>query len=174
MCQEVLQCKKMGVSGVAVGFLHRDLSVDIKKTKQMVDLAAPMQVTFHRAFDLCVQPQKALEDIIACGCRRLLTSGGKSVAFEGIESLQNIVKQANKRIRIIAAAGINSNNVAEIITRTQIDEVHASCKHVIAQINENHTDIHFDFSNVSFAETDAREVAAIMNQLSRLGSIHRN
>ncbi|MDR1345461.1 MAG: copper homeostasis protein CutC, partial [Bacteroidales bacterium] len=74
MCQEVQQCKRMGVSGVAVGFLHRDLSVDIKKTEQIVDLAAPMQVTFHRAFDLCVQPQKALEDIIACGCRRLLTS----------------------------------------------------------------------------------------------------
>jgi len=161
MKQEVIQCKKMDVAGIVIGLLHSNYTIDIDKTRQMVELAFPMQVTFHRAFDICKYPQEALEDIISCGCHRLLTSGNKPTAFEGIDNLQQIVKQANRRIGIIAAAGINSKNVVDIIARTHVNEVHASCKHTISQYGDR------------FTETDPNEVTAILNQINMDVSTNR-
>ena len=111
-----------------VGFLHPDGTIDTELTRHFVEIAAPLPVTFHRAFDECKEPLKALEQIIDCGCKRILTSGCKPTAMEGAEMLQQLVKQANGRITILAGSGITPENAVELREKTGVPEIHGSCK----------------------------------------------
>ncbi|MEG1556407.1 MAG: copper homeostasis protein CutC [Bacteroidales bacterium] len=128
MINDIKMCKLLGVAGIVTGFLHEDGKVDKERTAAAVQSAWPLEVTFHRAFDECTQWQQALEDIIACGCRRILTSGFKATAEEGIENLKAVVKWADSRIIILPGSGINSYNVVKILTETGATEIHGSCK----------------------------------------------
>ena len=128
MEEDVEYCKKAGVAGIVVGFLHPDGTIDTELTKRFVKLAAPLPVTFHRAFDRCIDPLKSLEQIIDCGCARILTSGCKPTAIEGAVVLQQLVKQANGRITILAGSGVTPENAAELKRRTNVPEIHGSCK----------------------------------------------
>lgn len=153
MKQDVQVCKQLGVSAVVIGFLRADRSVDMERTREIVRLAAPMEVTFHRAFDLAVDKEKALEDVIACGCHRLLTSGGEKNAYQGLGMLRRLKEQAADRILIMAGAGIASANAAEIASITGVDELHASCKKLS--------------KDASYLETDEDEVRALFKVLSK-------
>ncbi len=128
MKQDIAQCKKLGVKGIVVGFLSEDGSVDVSKTKQIVEMASPMEVTFHRAFDRTSDWEKSLEDIIHCGCHRILTSGLCNSALEGVSNLQKIISKANNRIIIVPGGGISHHNALEIASITSATELHASCK----------------------------------------------
>lgn len=128
MEQDVEFCKQAGVAGIVVGFLHPDGSIDTELTRRFVKLAAPLPVTFHRAFDRCPEPLKALEQIIDCGCARILTSGCKPTAMEGADMLQQLVKQANGRIKILAGSGVTPENAAALKQQTGVPEIHGSCK----------------------------------------------
>ena len=128
MEEDVAFCKKAGVAGIVVGFLHPDRSIDTELTRRFVKLAAPVPVTFHRAFDRCAEPMKALEQIIDCGCARILTSGCKPTAIEGAEILQQLVKQADGRIKILAGSGVTPENAVELRQKTDVPEIHGSCK----------------------------------------------
>ena len=128
MEEDVAYCKKAGVAGIVVGFLHPDGSIDTELTRRFVKLAAPVPVTFHRAFDRCPKPLKALEQIIDCGCARILTSGCKPTAMEGADMLQQLVKQADGRIKILAGSGVTPDNAVELKQRTNVPEIHGSCK----------------------------------------------
>ncbi|MFV0396804.1 MAG: copper homeostasis protein CutC, partial [Bacteroidales bacterium] len=77
--------------------------------------ASPMEVTFHRAFDMVADPSKALEDLIEAGCKRVLTSGGRNSAPEGIEWLTQLSTQANGRIKIMAGSGVNASNARSLM-----------------------------------------------------------
>ncbi len=121
-------CHKHGIPGVVIGFLNPDFSIDMDKCRLALQTAGSMQVTFHRAFDRCKDWPTSIEQIIDCGFHRILTSGQQPTAPEGAETLADIVKQAQQRITILAGGGISSNNVAALIQRTHVDEVHASCK----------------------------------------------
>ncbi len=121
-------CKRAGVAGIVVGFLHPDGSIDTELTRRFVKLAAPLPVTFHRAFDRCPEPLKALEQIIECGCARILTSGCKPTAMEGADLLKQLVKQANGRIKILAGSGVTPENAAVLREKTGAPEIHGSCK----------------------------------------------
>ena len=121
-------CRRQGIPGVVVGFLQPDFSIDVEKSRLAVQAAGSMQVTFHRAFDRCKDWSTALEQIIDCGYHRILTSGQQATASQGATTLADIVKQAQHRITILAGSGVKSDNVSELIRRTQVDEVHASCK----------------------------------------------
>ncbi|MCR4826236.1 MAG: copper homeostasis protein CutC [Bacteroidales bacterium] len=121
-------CKKAGVAGIVVGFLHPDGSIDTELTRRFVKLAAPLPVTFHRAFDRCPEPLKALEQIIDCGCARILTSGCKPTAIEGADLLKQLVQQANGRIKILAGSGVTPENAAALREKTGVSEIHGSCK----------------------------------------------
>lgn len=160
---DVVQCKELGIAGVVVGFLNEDLAVDFEKTAEIVKLAAPMEVTFHRAIDICCDLKNGLEQIIKAGCHRVLTSGQKKSAFEGISVLKELVRQADGRIKILAGSGINAQNVKEIIEKTGVEEVHASCKKVVSQNIEYSEEQFLDRSNVFHSETDVEEVRRIMN-----------
>lgn len=128
MEKDVAFCKEAGASGIVVGFLHPDGTIDTVLTRRFVELSAPLPVTFHRAFDECADPMNALEQIIDCGCARILTSGCKPTAMEGAEMLQKLVKQADGRIKILAGSGVTPENAAALREKTGVEEIHGSCK----------------------------------------------
>ena len=128
MEEDVAFCKEAGASGIVVGFLHPDGSIDTELTRRFVELSAPLPVTFHRAFDECADPLNALEQIIECGCARILTSGCKPTAIEGAEMLQQLVKQADGRITILAGSGVTPGNAVALREKTGVKEIHGSCK----------------------------------------------
>lgn len=128
MEEDVTFCKEAGASGIVVGFLHPDGSIDTELTRRFVELSAPLPVTFHRAFDECADPLNALEQIIECGCARILTSGCKPTAIEGAEMLKQLVKQADGRITILAGSGVTPENAVALREKTGVKEIHGSCK----------------------------------------------
>lgn len=133
ICHEVEMCRKCGAAAVVVGFLTPDGMIDEEKTRQVVQLAAPMEVTFHRAFDEMRQdPLDALEAVIRCGCHRILTSGCQPSAEQGIVTLKKLVEAAAGRITILAGAGVTPQNAARILSETGATEIHGSCKHTLA------------------------------------------
>jgi copper homeostasis protein len=132
ICADIEFCKAAGVKGIVIGLLNADGSVDIERTSQLVNLAAPMEVTFHRAFDLCQNPSLALEQIIAAKAHRILTSGQESTAKNGIPLIEKLVQQADGRIIIMPGGGINIHNVDEIIQKTGVEEIHLSAKVPVA------------------------------------------
>lgn len=124
----------LGAHAVVIGFLTPDGDIDIKKTRLAVEAADGMDVTFHRAFDDCRDPNTALEQIIDCGCQKLLTSGCKPTAWEGRKMLRQLIERAGRRIGIIGASGITVDNVSNIVKETGLYEVHASLKHTIGDL----------------------------------------
>ena len=123
----ILRCKELSVHAVVVGFLTDDGRVDVALTRRMVQLAAPMEVTFHRAFDEARQdPLEALQAIASCGCTRLLTSGQAPTALEGADVIRRLVGTTG--VKILAGSGVTPLNVRELIERTGVAEVHGSCK----------------------------------------------
>ena len=125
-------CRKLGAHAVVVGFLTPDGIIDEERTRHIVQFAAPMQVTFHRAFDEIRQdPLDALEAVIRCGCHRILTSGCSPDAEQGIPTLRTLQVAAAGRITILAGAGITPLNAARIVQETGVTEIHGSCKHTL-------------------------------------------
>ena len=127
MQEDIRMAKELGCDGVVLGILQKDGKVNIVQTKAMVELAKPMPVTFHRAIDMTPDYQEALENIIKAGCDRILTSGQKNTAFEGIEAIENLVKQAHGRIEIMAGSGVNADN-AQALIHTGVDALHLTGK----------------------------------------------
>lgn len=128
MKDDILFCKEHGAKGVVLGMLKENGSVDMERTAELVRLARPMQVTFHRAFDLAADPFIALEDIIALGIERILTSGQAVTAIEGAPLIRALIKQSAGRIILMPGSGIGEHNVLELIRSTGADEIHASLR----------------------------------------------
>ncbi len=126
MKDDIDACKQMGVHGVVVGILFPDGSVNKVRTRELVERAKPMSVTFHRAFDMTRDPQQALEDIIETGCSRVLTSGQQPTAMEGKDLIAKLVTQAGARIIVMPGVAIRENNIAELIRTTKAQEFHTA------------------------------------------------
>lgn len=131
MTDDIVAARETGAHGVVIGALTPDGDIDIAACRRMVEAAAGMNVTFHRAFDLCRDPFEALRQIIDLGCNRLLTSGQAASAIEGVELLRELVEKADGKLTILAGGGVNPENAAEIIRRLGTNEVHASARHTI-------------------------------------------
>lgn len=126
MQQTILLCKKLDYNGIVLGILNEDDTIDVERTKQLVALANPLPVTFHRAFDKVPNFEIALEDVIKTGCKRVLTSGGKPSAFEGKEEIRNLIEKATKRITILPGGGIRSQHLKELSNYTKATEFHSA------------------------------------------------
>jgi copper homeostasis protein len=126
MRQDVLTAKQLGADGAVFGILLEDGDVDRQRTQHLIELARPMNVTFHRAFDMARDLSRALEEIVSTGAERVLTSGGEDTAAAGAARIAKLLKQAGKRIVVVAASGINESNVREVLARTGVSEIHAS------------------------------------------------
>ncbi len=131
--EDVMHARTLGASGVVIGILLRDGRVDIGRTSELVALAAPVEVTFHRAFDLTPELDEALEAVIATGCHRLLTSGGQRTAIEGADTLSRLVSLGAGRIEIAAGGGLRPNNAAELVQRTRVKHVHSSLRRKVEE-----------------------------------------
>ncbi|MEJ2794772.1 copper homeostasis protein CutC [Iodobacter sp. LRB] len=128
MQRDIIACKKLGVEGVVIGILTANGHIDVPRCKALVELASPMQVTFHRAFDVAQNPLKALEDVIASGCNRLLSSGQAATASEGAAMLKTLQTAAGDRLIVMPGAGVRSNNIAELVAATGCKEFHTSAR----------------------------------------------
>ena len=131
MKNDIQICKELGFAGVVIGLLLPDGSIDKERTKLLVDLAAPMAVTFHRAFDRCKDPIQGLHDIIETGCKRILTSGQVPSAPNALDLLQTLVHEAGDKIIIMPGSGVRGNNIENIKQVTKAKEFHSSARKVV-------------------------------------------
>lgn len=128
MRNDIRLARKLGAAGVVIGALMPDGSIDEEAIHCMMDETEGLSVTFHRAFDVCREPEEALEKIISIGCHRLLTSGQATTAEQGIPMLKKLVEQADGRIIIMPGAGVNPQNASRILEETGALEIHGSLR----------------------------------------------
>lgn len=129
MQRDIETCVALGCDGVVLGALDADGNVDIARCRTLIAAAGQLGVTFHRAFDLSRDPAQALEDIVALGCERILTSGAQTSAAEGAALIHDLVVQTAGRLTVMPGAGVTAQNIAALAAATGADEFHASAKH---------------------------------------------
>jgi len=128
MREDLLHANTLRVSGFVLGILRADGTVDIERTRELVDLAAPLEITFHRAFDYTASLDQALEDVIATGCKRVLTSGGARDVLAGADTLARLVELAAGRIEIAAGGGLRIRDAAALARATRASHFHGSLR----------------------------------------------
>lgn len=128
MKYDIMAAKRLGMDGVVLGILDKSGRIDEDRCRELIQVASPMPVTCHRAFDLTPDPLEALEACIRSGFSRILTSGRASSAAAGIPLLRELRQEAGERIVILAGVGIHAANVASIVSETGIHEVHFSAR----------------------------------------------
>ena len=131
MKHDIQAARELGCAGISIGAQKLDGTIDLDWMKRIVDWAGPMQVTCHRVFDTTPDPFRALEDLIAAGCTRILTSGQKASAPEGSMLLGKLIVQSAGRITIMPGAGVKSSNLTQLILESGAHEYHASAKKVL-------------------------------------------
>ncbi|MFL5742900.1 MAG: copper homeostasis protein CutC [Flavisolibacter sp.] len=167
MRQDVLRCKELGCDGIVVGMLLRDGSIDLKRTSSLVDLAYPLEVSFHRAFDRCKDPIGALEQLINIGCQRILTSGQKPTAPEGLDLIAQLVKASNERIIIMPGSGVRKENIREIAEKTGARELHSSLRtKILSQMEYIHPSFSESEESYKNPHIISEEVKALRNALN--------
>jgi len=125
ICEDIKQFKSLGIDGIVAGVLKDNGEVDIKRTTELVNLAKPMTFTFSRAFDFCIDPNKAANDVIKCGANRILTSGMKKSVNDGLKNIQLLQKNFGDKIIIMPGGGLNIKNAC-LLTGEGIKEFHLS------------------------------------------------
>lgn len=128
MLAGIQTCKRLNVDGIVTGMLNPDLSIDKDRCNELINLAHPLPVTFHRAFDVVRDPFQALEELIALRFDRILTSGQQEDAGKGAPLISRLVNQARNRISILAGGGITEENIVLIIQQSGANEFHFSAK----------------------------------------------
>ena len=128
MTEQIAKARQLGAQGVVWGALTGEGDIDMPLCRRLMEASQGMSVTFHRAFDVCRRPAESLEDIIAIGCHRLLTSGQAPSAQEGIPLLRQLTEQAAGRIIIMPGAGVGPQNAAQILSETGATEIHGSLR----------------------------------------------
>ncbi|HUX95618.1 MAG TPA: copper homeostasis protein CutC [Bacteroidales bacterium] len=131
MRRDIDICGESGVDGVVIGILTHDGLIDVERTAKLVEYATPMSVTFHRAYDMCADPLKGLEDIIDTGADRLLTSGQKNKTVDGVELIRKLINIASGRIIIMPGGGIDDLNIASVAKLSGASEFHLTGRKTI-------------------------------------------
>lgn len=140
---------KHGTDGIAFGCLSDDAEVDMLKTSQIIEIINKYncEAVFHRAFDCVNNPYKSIESLIKAGVTRILTSGQKPKAIEGIDLIKDLQKNYGNDIQILAGSGINSSNAKTIIDTANINQVHSSCKNWIVDKTTSVKDISYSYAD---------------------------
>jgi len=156
MRRSIGEAKRAGMDGVVLGILKNERRVDIGRTRELVEFARPLDVTFHRAFDDCADLREALEDVIQTGASRILTSGGAKSAPEGASMLAELVQLAGERVVILPGSGINASNISEVAKHTHAREFHSGLG----------TRLPYGSANYELFKTEIREMAGILDRYS--------
>jgi len=126
MKRDIAIAKQLSADGVVLGILNREGKVDRERTSALIELARPLRVTFHRAFDMTRDPYEALEAIIELGVERILTSGQEASVLEGLDLLTELIRRANQRIIIMPCGGVNERNIRKVIAASGASEIHVT------------------------------------------------
>jgi copper homeostasis protein len=132
MSRDIATAKDLGANGVVLGILDTDGNVNVPRTRELVELARPLNVTFHRAFDMSADLFRAFEKVLATGAERLLTSGGEPTCLQGADTIARLVKAARGRITIMAGGGIGHSEAVTLIERTGVTEIHVGLSSPVA------------------------------------------
>ncbi len=166
MKTDIMACRQLGCNGVVTGMLRADGSVDKERCSQLVEIAFPMEVTFHRAFDRTNDPFAALEDIIAIGCERILTSGQKPNAMEGAGLIASLVEKADERIVIMPGSGVRSDNISELSAITKAHEFHTSARiNINSRMNFTQEGLKEKLQSVSVDMEEVKKIKEILSAL---------
>ncbi|RXK61853.1 copper homeostasis protein CutC [Lacibacter luteus] len=169
MKEDIKLCKQLGCDGVVFGLLNTDGTVDKERTAQLVELAYPMGVTFHRAFDRARDAFEALETIIDIGCERVLTSGLHPNVTEGKDVLKQLVTAADDRIIIMPGSGVRHTNLAELAQFTGAVELHTSARTNLASgMKYINTQMNEDLLSVTVDEAEVLACVHALKQLQQL------
>jgi copper homeostasis protein len=133
MRREIEIAKQVGVDGIVLGLLKAEGRVDVERSRDLIQQARPLPVTFHRAFDECSDLAGALEDVVKAGATRLLTSGGRPTAPEALGVLGELVKAAGERLGVMPGSGLHAGNIREAVEKTGAREYHAGLSSVVAR-----------------------------------------
>ena len=128
MAEDIRLVKALGADGVVIGCLTSAGDIDVARTAKLIDLARPMNVTFHRAFDMCRDPRQGLEELIRLGVDRVLTSGQEASVLEGLDLIRELHQQAAGRIILMPGGGLTVRNVKKIVDLSGVSEVHLSAR----------------------------------------------
>lgn len=128
MQYDIVQAKQLGANGIVIGMLLPDGAIDKARTAQLVAIARPLNVTFHRAFDMARDPVQALEDLIELGIDRVLTSGQEDSALEGLDLITALVQQAKQRIIVMPGGGVTERNLKKIVSQSGVREIHMTAR----------------------------------------------
>lgn len=166
MLVDIQFCKDAGCDGVVIGILNIDGTVDVERTKALIEAARPMQVTFHRAFDKCASPITSLAVLIELGIDRLLTSGMQDKAVDGIELLKQLVEYAEGKIVIMPGAAVDSSNIAMILNTTGAIAIHSSAKEtIVSSMSYDRTEV--TSMNESIYSTSKEKVHQLVDILKK-------
>ncbi|MCB0060498.1 MAG: copper homeostasis protein CutC [Caldilineaceae bacterium] len=170
MQHDITQAKALGADGVVIGLLRPDGTIDTERTAILVALARPLPVTFHRAFDMTANADQALEDLIALGVDRVLTSGHEQTAVDGLEQIAALVKQANARIIVMPGGGITEENAALIVQQSGVREIHLSARSTVeSRMTYRNDRVYMGLPGLPEFQrktTDGNRVRAVVNRLT--------
>ena len=124
MKEDIKVFKDLGVKGLVLGCLTSDNKIDLELTKELVDLAYPMEVTFHKAIDEILNPLDYIDDLVNIGIKRILTSGGEATALEGKDLINEMIKKSNGRLKIVVAGKVTKGNLNGLSNLISADEFH--------------------------------------------------
>jgi copper homeostasis protein len=128
MREDVRVARELGADGVVFGLLTATGEIDVPRTRELIELSRPLKVTFHRAFDVCRDANRALADLVELGVDRVLTSGQEPTCLEGLETLAALQRQAAGRIIVMPGGGLNPRNIRRIVEATGVQEVHLGAR----------------------------------------------
>ena len=168
MRRDIEACASLGCDGVVVGVLNAEGQVDMPRCRELISAAGQMGVTFHRAFDMTRDLSRSLDDVMALGVERVLTSGAARSAMEGAVTIRALVEQAQGRVVIMPGAGVRPDNIVELANITGAHEFHASAKR--DQSSGMHY-VHAVLPDMTAGEirSDATEVQALVDALGEVG-----
>jgi copper homeostasis protein len=165
---DIETARTLGAAGVVFGLLRPDATIDRERTAMLTDLARPLSVTFHKAFDQTHDPDEALETLIALGIDRVLTSGSRPTAVEGIEALRQLVPRSTSRISVMAGGKLSVDNLRTVIEGTGVCEVHLGSA-VSRLMNSSMAPNPGEGSPLSWNGVDADRVRRIVSLVASLG-----
>ena len=173
MEEDIRICRELGVDGVVFGCLTEEGEIDRKANRRLVELARPMSVTFHRAFDRTADPMKALEDIISLGCNRILTSGQQPKAIDGINLLAQLEKKLKEYplppIQLLAGSGVNEENIRQIFDATGIHEYHFSARvNVVSKMKHYNHEVYMGAKGADESNSLVTSAEKVRNTIKQL------
>lgn len=173
MEEDIRICRELGVDGVVFGCLTEEGEIDKEANRRLVELARPMSVTFHRAFDRTADPMKALEDIISLGCNRILTSGQQPKAIDGINLLAQLEKKLKEYplppIQLLAGSGVNEENIRQIFDATGIHEYHFSARvNVVSKMKHYNHEVYMGAKGADESNSLVTSAEKVRNTIKQL------